>query len=316
MQRKKNIKLIITLSSLIILTVFVYSIDTNEQRVGADQQLFTIQDTARINKVVISGPEVQNTLREENNQWLVNDQFILDEGLRQVLLSVFTRIRIQRPVAEVMKEEVISRLKSEGIKIEVYSNQDQVLSFLSAGDRESKVTYFMDTASEEPYIVHLPGYESYVAGLFEITENDWRNRIVMAVDWNVIDELQLSYPGESNKGFTIAYDDNTFKLKEVSKADTSALFSYMDNVSYILTDQYINAEDYPRYDSLSYTSPFAVLSVKEIGESNPARILFYPPLENENMILGKVGDDQLALFDLQRISYLFKTPNDFKSDQE
>lgn len=174
------------------------------------------------------------------------------------------------------------------------------MEYMAAGEREANVTYFKKSAEETPYVMHLPGYESYVAGLFEISENDWRDRIIMATDWNFIDSLRLIYPRNPESSFSIVLRNQNYLVPEIAQADTSVLYDFMDQVSYILADRYIDRQEFPQYDSLAETTPLAILSVKEIAENTAEQLNFYPPLPGDDFLLGITGD-QLVLFELNRM---------------
>lgn len=300
MQRKKNIRLLVILAVLITATVLLYSVGEERRGTNIATEQFAVVDTAAISRVEISHNQQVTLLSRESGRWLVNDKFPLDEGMRTVLLSVLHRVRVQRPVAEVMQEEVADDLQQDGYQVAVYAGNQRLMEYLAGGDREANVTYFKKPEETTPYVVHLPGYESYVAGLFEITENDWRNRIVLATDWNLIDSLQLIYPQNPESSFSILLQNQKYQVPEVAEPDTSMLYNFMDQVAYVLADRYIDQQEFPAYDSLSQTDPLAILRVKEIADNDAEQVLFYPPLPGDNFLLGKTGE-QLILFDLNRM---------------
>lgn len=316
MQRKKNIKLLIILGLLIIVTVFLYTIDGKKERVTTEQNLFTIADTAAIERIVIEGPDINNTLSKESGQWLVNDKFILDEGLRTVLLSVFYRVRVQRPVAAVVKNEIVNQLQQEGTQVKIYNQQGVIKSFLAGGEKDANITYFMMAGSQEPYIVHLPGYQSYVAGIFEITENDWRNRIVLAPNWHLMDSINIRYPQQPADNFTVMLENNQFVIDNIQQVDTTVMADFLDQISYIVADRFIDYGESMQYDSLIGTTPLQEIFVHELGEQNANVVRFYPRLSDSRFILGKVGEQQMALFDYNRISQLFRKKQDFRMTQQ
>lgn len=300
MQRKKNLRLLVILAVLVVVTVLLYSIGGERRGTNVETEQFAVADTAAITRVEISKNQEVTVLSRESGRWLVNDKFSLDEGMRTVLLSVLHRVSVQRPVAEVVQEEVVDNLQQEGYRVSVYAGNQRLMEYQAGGDREANVTYFKKPEEATPYVVHLPGYESYVAGLFEITENDWRDRIIMATDWNFIDSLRLIYPQNPESSFSIVFRNQQYQVPEVAEADTSILYNFMDQVSYILADRYIDRQEFPLYDSLSQTDPLAILKVKEIADNDADQVLFYPPLPGDDFLLGKTGE-QLILFELNRM---------------
>ncbi|MGK7393748.1 MAG: hypothetical protein ACNS62_04215 [Candidatus Cyclobacteriaceae bacterium M3_2C_046] len=306
MQRRKNIRLLVIWLMLLSGTIILISLDQERDKVSVPRNLFIVEDTAAVNRIVMQGEQFNNILSQKNGRWLVNDVYQLDEGLRQVLLSVLKRIQVQRPVARAQQDEIIQLLQEQGIRVEIYQDEEMVQSYLTAGNRNQGVTYFMQPESDQPYIVHLPGYESYVAGLYEITENDWRDRIVMTTNWNSLNYLSLTYPGQARQGFTISYARDFFQVEGLAQMDTTKLMDYLERFQYILTDRYLDRGEDPIYDSLAQLPPYARLEVEQVGQDQPDKIEFFPRPEEGNYILGQINDDQLALFEYPRISELFR----------
>jgi hypothetical protein len=311
MQRRKNIRLLAILIFLIAVTALVMTVDTTGRGAAFDEKLFAINDTSQVERVVISGGHFTNELKKENQQWIVNGRYRLDEGLRRTLLPVLREIRIRRSVAETNKDEVISLLQEQGVKVEIFGRRGLISSFISAGVQEENLTYFMETGKKQPYVVHLPGYESYVAGLFEITENDWRDRIVMSINWQSLNQVRMAYPDEEGKNFAIKAGGNFFSVPGIHSLDSARIFDYLQDAQYVLTDKYLHQGEMPQYDSLAQTRPFAVLSLETIGQQAPETLTFFPLQENGRYLLGKTGTGQLALFEYNRVKNLFAKMEDF-----
>lgn len=310
MQRKKNIWLLIVLIGLIGINILVFTWHNNESTTAFDEKLFSIQDTAQIERIVIVGKDFENEIQKSGQQWIVNGKYKLDEGLRRTLLPVLREIRVRRTVSENQKEEIIGLLKNNGTKITVYSQKGVMTTFLSAGNREENLTYFMLSDSQQPYVVHLPGYESYVAGLFEIPENDWRDRIVMNILWQSLKELHLVYPNNQEKSFSIKASDQFFSVPGIQHLDSAQVFDYLQQVEYILTDKYIRPGEFSEYDSLAKTNPMAILKLESIGDELQS-ITFYPSGENDRYQLGVTETGQMVLFEVKRIAPYFVEKSDF-----
>jgi hypothetical protein len=315
MQRKKNIRLLAILSILIAATVIVMTMDKNGKRAAFDEKLFSIQDTSQIERIVISAAHFTNELKKVNNDWIVNDKYRLDEGLRRVLLPVLREIRIRRSVSESSREQVVGLLKDQGIRVDVFGRRGLISSFISGGMQEENLTWFMKTDNKQPYVVHLPGYESYVAGLFEITENDWRDRIVMSINWQALNEVKMAYLKEEENSFAIKARGNFFSVPGVNSLDSARVFDFLQDAQYVLTDKYLREGEMPVYDSLSQTQPFAVLSLQTIGQQIPETLAFYPRQNDGRYLLGKMGTGQLALFEYNRVKNLFARMEDFEKHQ-
>ncbi len=310
MQKRRNIWLLIVLVGLIGINILVFTWNNHTSATAFDEKLFSIQDTAQIERIEIVGKDFENEIKKVGQQWMVNGQYKLDEGLRRTLLPVLREIRVRRTVSENQKEEVIDLLKNNGTKITVYSQKGVIITFLSAGNREENLTYFMLSDNQQPYVVHLPGYESYVAGLFEIPENDWRDRIVMNILWQSLKELHLVYPNNQEKSFSIKASDQFFSVPGIQYLDSARVFDYLQQVEYILTDKYIQPGEFSEYDSLAKTNPMAILKLESIGDELQS-ITFYPSGENDRYQLGVTETGQMVLFEVKRIAPYFVEKSDF-----
>ena len=136
---------------------------------------------------------------------------------------------------------------------------------------------------------------------------------MLATNWNVIDSVQMLYLDSPESSFTIRFQNNRYAIVSMPDTDTLALYNYMDQISYLLADQFIDRSEYPRYDSLSGTTPLAILSVQEIGSPQANQVVFFRPLPKEAVLLGMSGQ-QLVLFDQRRISQVLRRRDSFLAE--
>jgi hypothetical protein len=222
-QRQKNIRLLILLSVLMVTTIILYSWEPETSKTTVDKNLFSVTDTAEVDRIVITGENQRILLEKTGSTWTVNQKYPLDEGLRKVLLSVINRVQVQRPVSEMRQEDVIDMLREKGNLVEIFSGNQQVESYIAGGTMNQNTSFFMDPDQKIPYQVHLPGYESYVAGIFEISENDWRDRILFSSSFNSITRIELDYP-DSAAGFAIL-NQKELQIQRVDNPDTAAIYN-------------------------------------------------------------------------------------------
>jgi hypothetical protein len=181
-----------------------------------------------------------------------------------------------------------------------------------AGGNGISISYFK-YPGEDPLIVYLPGYESYVTGIFEVTENDWRDRLIFRTSWLGLKELSITYPASPSDNVFIEPEDNLYRVENVSVLDTTNLMNFLDQVSYLYADQYISKGQILAYDSLIRTVPFAVFTIDAISLENPLQIRLFPSLPNENVRLGVINNMDMCLFRNERIDFIFKKRKDFTS---
>lgn len=290
----------VILSLLTVVTVIFYSFEPDQGQLSIDQEMFAIEDTAGIDKIVITTDSFANVLEKTpEGSWMVNQKFRLDEGLRKVLLSVLNRVRVQRPVSNARVDQVVAQLRNDNVAVEIYSDGQLLMDFLTGGNRITNTSYFMQTETRQPYQVALPGYDSYVAGIFEISENDWRDRIVFNASPTSFTSVTYNYTIDSLEGFTIEYD-GAFSLEGVENQDSEKILDLLSNMEFILADQYLDEGQRPTFDSLISRQPLWSLTLNKIG-TTPVEIQFYNLKPIEGFLLGEINKSQLALFNYRRM---------------
>ena len=304
MQKKKNITLLIVFLILLAWTIVYLNLENENSGISFDENKFSIVDTAAVQKISIKGTNFSNILSRETQNWVVNDKYMMDPSMQKVLMSVLRQVDVKRTVPKNDLERIRNDIRSNGYEIEITDMEGATKVFYAGGNGIS-LSYFMDE-DNIPYVVHLPGYESYVTGIFEVHENDWRDRLLFQTSWLGLKSFSLSYPDDPENNIEISADNNLYNIRGIEKIDTTVLMNYLDEISFFYTDQFIDQGQIPLYDSLRNTKPFVQLVVNSLGMKDPVRISFYEQLSGENVILGLLNDNQMCLFNIDRIQIIFQ----------
>jgi len=275
-----------------------------------DEKKFSVVDTTSIYKISIEGNNISNVLSKETENWVVNGKYPMDPSMKKVLLSVLNQVSVKRTVPKNDLERIKDDLLTNGYEVEV-TDEVGIKKVFYAGGNGISLSYFMDE-DNVPYIVHLSGYESYVTGIFEVHENDWRDRLIFQTSWLGLKSYQLNYPNDPGNNIHISADDNLYNITGIDKIDTTKLMNYLDEISFFYTDQFIDQGQITSYDSLKNFKPFAQLLVNSLGMKDPVMIDFYDQLPGENVMLGVLNEGQMCLFSTKRIQIIFKQKKHFK----
>lgn len=303
MQRRKNFILFIIFLILLGWTVIYINLEQKQEGLSINELKFSVTDTASINQITITGNKFTNVLSRSSGNWKVNDTYLMDPSMHKVLMSVLKQVRVKRTVPKSDLSKISEDILNNGFKIEIKSSTEPVSIFYAGGNGIS-LSYFMGD-DEIPYIVHLPGYESYVTGIFEVAENDWRDRLIFKTSWLGVKSLNLSYGDNPSDNINIRAENNLYTVSGINKLDTASLMGFLDKISYFYTDQYIEVGQVAAYDSLKKTKPFARLEVNSLGMDEPAIIEFYNQLSGDNVIMGVLQDQQMCLFSSSRLRPIF-----------
>ena len=240
-------------------------------------------------------------------------RYDVDPSIIRVLQSVFQEVAVRRPVSEAQKQDLVAALQQRGILVTLYDGPNKIKSFYTGGDENKRYSYFMEEGSNQPYIVHLPGYNSYVSGIFEIPENDWRNRAVVQSNFRLIRSVQIDYPAAPVKNFRIQSTRDFFEVRDVSEVDTTSMMEYLANFEFFQVDNFIDITEkgYVQFDSLSKTQPWMTIEIDAVSGTPVERLTFFNRVSGDNRLLGKLDENQYVLYDCRRIRPLFKSREDF-----
>ena len=314
MDRSRKNKLLAIVIVLLILLPFAKQLFVSEEEgIAFDQTLFTVADTASISSVKIHGKSGLIELKKHDEAWIVNKKYQMEPSLRLVLFSVLKNLRAYKMLSGEELDQARDILNNSGDTVSIRFQKKEKLIFITGGRKEVPVSYFKKMGEEKIYAVRIPGYESFVAGIFEISENDWRERVLYNSNWRTIKSISVKYPGLDNAGFKIFDNGLRLVVQGVDNPDSSKIDEYIMHYNYFQVNEYINRGKNAYYDSLSQTSPNISISLDDIDKTWSSKANFYGIKPgNTKMVLGiRENDGQWFLIDQKRMVALAKRKSYF-----
>lgn len=312
-QAKKNKILIVILILLIaISSVLHFSNESPETTTISNADKFAIADTAAIQKIIFKTKDGTNILERNNGNWTINNNIDADPDIVHVFLAVLKQLNISQGIAGNQAEQTKKDLLEKGIRVEIFDHTGLMKSFYVKGNSTKTLSVFMDEKERIPYVVELPGYDSYVAGIFNIPPIDWRRRLIFNSTWRSLRKLEMLYPAKSKNSFEIRFDIDFFAVTGVDDIDTISVMNYIETFQYFQADRFIEPKPRSTYERLLKTEPLAYLSIEDIDDRKNNRITFYNRLKGDRMIMGKLDNGQVALFEYKRIRNIFKKKSHFE----
>ena len=116
-------KKIILLAILIISTQVLFVLNKESNTFSEELSDFAVEDTSSIKKVFFAdkhGNTVTLT-KSENNNWLVNDEFIARSEAIDFLLKTIKDIEVKHPVSNSMHDRIIKNLATSAVKVEIFT---------------------------------------------------------------------------------------------------------------------------------------------------------------------------------------------------
>lgn len=311
-QRNKNIGLIVILGVLVVCSVLLAIIPETNSSSIENSKIFTVQDTSVVDQVVIKSENETIQLKKSNGTWTLNDTYKAEQNITRVLLSILKDAEVVRNVPQSQTKELSEMIKENGFLVEIHAADDLIQKFYSAGNDNKTLSYMMPVDEDQPMIVNIPGYESYVAGIFEIPTGDWRDRTILSTNWRTLQRLQVNYSQFPEYDFTIEFKFNFLNIQGVAELDTARMMSYIEQFNYLQADRFLEAGRNDKYDSLIKTPETVTISITDIDPNNSKTIQFFPMISDDPMMMGYVEEDkQMALFQANRIQSLFAVKEEF-----
>lgn len=283
-REKNNGRLLILLVVLSITAVLYYSL-TGEKTdsLNTDRDKFAMENTINIDRVGIKGKGNDFQLVFRGGKWRVNDDYPADPVRIHVFFATVQKLSIRRPVSRELYDDVLDKMEKEGRKISLFSGEREMMRYRVWGDTSGSSTYVMDGNNGDIYLVEIPGYRTYIYGLFALSENEWKDpRIFTKMNWRNLSAIEILYPNAPEDGFEIVRGEEFYKIKEINKTDTAKLVDYIDNLSLISRDDIVSGID-PKDEKIME------IRVRDVsGKTYTARFFRNP----ENRLLkGKVDED-------------------------
>jgi hypothetical protein len=316
-QKIKNITLMVILGVLVTCSVILGVTKKTGSTAIENAGMFSIQDTARIDKITMQSGDETMVLQKTGGTWQLNDRYKAEQNIVRVLLAILKDAQVVRKVPKTQAEELAGEVKAKGVLVEISGDGKMLRSFYAAGNDNKTVSYMMATGESQPMIVNIPGYESYVAGIFEIPQNDWRDRTILTTNWRTLQKLDMQYRQFPEYDFTIQFKFNFLNVDGIDRLDTARMMDYIEQFNFLQADRFLDRGQNEKYDSLLRTPETVSLSISDINAANSRTLLFYPLIPDDAMMLGYVKeDDQMVLFQAGRIQSWFTIRDEFVANRD
>ncbi len=315
MGNKKNIKLLLVLVGLSVLTAFIYLYDGSANNGNFNPNKFMVADTAAVNKVVLKKGAVTNILTEKSGDWTVNGKYPADPNLGKLVKAVLKLAVVKRKAPKSSMKKISEQLKSDDVLVEVYGDDAIITSFYAGGNDNKTTSYFMEVGEEQPYIMAIPGYSSYISGIFAFDESGWRDKTIFSTFWQVVVSLSVDFPSNPQHSFEMKRENNFLTVGGIKNMDTAKVVNYVRMYERFTAVRFIQAGTSSVYDSLLGGTPVATVTLKDIDLSKSRTLEIYPFAEADNNVLGLIKkENQMVLIQKNKVFGLLQQKGFFKKD--
>jgi hypothetical protein len=299
MQRKKNIQLLILLVTLVLATVLLLVVSGTETSSSVDQSLFQIANLDKIDQVILESSQGKTELKFDGIKWRVNGKYEADNQMITILFATLKQTVAKRAVAAHRQDSLQKEIAKNGVRISCFEGGVLAREFNAIGNAAKTETYFQANG-EKPYVVAIPGYRVFIASIFELPANDWRNKQVFNFNWQNIKSLEvnLENPKES---FKASFTGKFFSIEGVA-TDTTKLDQFMDALLQLRVETILDSMRAKKYDSLVATKPMLNIILHDVANRSYPLAVF-PFEKRSDFLVGKINTEVVLLnpFALKKI---------------
>lgn len=267
---------------LLVILVFVVCVagaaaiylTRSDGTVKPELKSFAVEDTGSVDKIFLADKSSHEVLltRESPGRWKVNGQYYAREDMIDNLLDMIHRVTVRSIVAKAAQENVIKRMASGSIKVEIYKKGElHKVYYVGSGTQDNLGSFMLLENSSAPFICFLPGHKGSLANYFMPLETAWRDHVLFRYKFQDMASVSVAYPQDPANNFTLEIEgNNTFRLRSDASGSYLPTFDTSRVKAYLLEFKNIAFEDFThvpsqKMDSIRTQYPLFVVSVKEKG---------------------------------------------------
>lgn len=259
---QRNKFLLVSLLVLLPTTALLFYWRSAARGSDLDPSMFKIEEQINVNRVVLERSGEKIELNYNRITWQVNAQEA-DRQLVKVFFATLLQAEPKRKLTGAKGDSIRMKMTSSATRVLLWDDDVLVKEFFVLGNSKTSETYYQLQGDAGVYLVTIPGYRVYLASIFELSPNDWRERRLFNFNWQNFKRLSASFPSQPNENFSISFNNSDFGVENFSAADTAKVNTYLDAVSLIKADRILSDRESPAIDSA--TAPDMTLEVFDIA---------------------------------------------------
>ena len=277
---------------MIALTALVFVLTGTKTGTFADKDLFQIEGLDKINQVVLESPKGKTILSYNGAKWVVNGKYPADRQMITVLFATLKQTVAKRKVAAHLQDSLQKEIIKSGVKISCTEAGVPAGELWAGGNSQKTETYFQKKDGT-PYLVTIPGYRVYVASIFELAANDWRDKTVFTFNWQNIKGLEVNFPTDPKQDFKASFNQKLFSIEGIS-TDTTRLDGFMDALFQLHADRILDSTEAIKFAGDLTQKPMMEIAIQDIG-SRSYPLAIFPPRKGSSYVVGKINDEIVFL---------------------
>lgn len=271
---KKVLLLISSILILIFLGYFTYSVVKGSGKSDTDLLDFSISDTSKVDKIVITDAFSNKiTLKKEGQIWTDSKGGCIAQPNVHFILQAFKNIEFKGYLPEKSVKKFTNLMTAQHIKVEIFTEGEWNKTWYigpASQDHYGQIMLLETEASgkaKQPVIMKLKDLRGIIEPRFFADKRKWACTKIFELKQSQIASVEVQNVEKPQRSFKIDNSNKTPKVysreKQLSSPDTMMIFRYLQNfkkVHYNLANFELNNK---QVDSLKKSKPFSILTLKE-----------------------------------------------------
>ncbi len=310
MKKNRYILLLVLLLAFVAVILVLTNSSNTFRRSMSD---FAVADTSIVTKIFMTDKNNNSVKlsRKETGSWVLNDKFTAIKFNIDLMLKTMTDIQVKAPVALAAHNTIIKHLAVNGVKVEIYQMVYRIdfmgirmfphekltkVYYIGGATPDNQASYALMEASEEPFVIYLPGLRGFVTPRYSTIERYWRDLTVFKNGIEEISSVKLEVPENPEYSFEVRLAKGRLKSfnslagnKPVADLDTLKVLNFLSGFRNVNFEAFLNDMDKRTRDSILSTNPFIVLTLTDtLNKVKAIKIYHKPNLFGQKDFKGRV----------------------------
>ncbi len=251
---------------LVIVIVIVLFIIGRRVPFGAGNSVFYVENTERIDRILIRYQNESANLTREPDGWYVNGEHEARIQAVEFMLKILKDIRIKSPVSNGTYNDLLNDENTREIEVRIFGDSKMLQSFFIYMNNKIDHPGIMQKRKKtKPFIVHIPGYETDPCSFFVSDYRFWIPYMVFGLRPDRISEIHFNNSYMPDSSFTIINNGGkiSFMTKdyENERIDTMAAIRYLSYFTYVPFENWVYDISADEKDSITESLPYFSLEV-------------------------------------------------------
>ncbi len=284
---------------------------TNESKGTLDDKEtgFAVQDTSLITKIFIADKgSDQVTIQRFPDGWYLNNRHKANDKIVEGLLATMYKIKVKSPVPRIAQDNVVKRLSSLGIKVEVYQSAYRInildkykffpyeklakVYYVGDNTQDNLGTYMLLEGAEHPYITHIPGFRGFLSPRYSPKPDDWKSHVLFNQTLSDISSVSVEFGETPEESFKADFNstDGSYELtrlfdnSRVINYDTLKLLNFLTSFNDLRYETRLNnITSAIKMDSIINSDPLYEITLVEENNDTTYLRCYYKKALDENV---------------------------------